>query len=655
MAEIPRQSTEEEKKFGVDDAKEYFSNMPDFNDDPDLTAIIGNASKENFFDKVTTKNGKKVSAFDLVVRDEAEYRRAEEEYGREGKQDKEKQYKERADYAAKVAEFLQNLAIERRQNKLGKADAGRIIAAINSDLAEESADKEKEVAPEAAVTQSVDAGIDPSQIERLKPSEEIPPYGTFVKKGEPIQHDTLEATVENEKTDKKEREYDKLGRQLEEFKALWTDGKEKEAIDLATEMSAGKEVADKKEAKEIYKKKLGLFNTATKIIKSKEIRQQLKKIADTARESGEYKKGDKLIKLKKEDKIDGRLFFRNDKYYFEFGGKLFLVEQKKLANKKGRPPSPAAPADALQVDAEPPPLPQEVQQEPPPLPETEQNQATSEANSESDVKPLPPDDIRNAKLNFGIDRAGKVIVPEQNPTPTTEESGRVEFDGPKEQEDAKPSDGKGFESIQLEEIEETKNERRKAVEEFLRGGLEYFADKVKELREQGVTGEELGNWEYALEQRQFALSDFEKGNIGLAEREITDQIKVAETQRAEAIFEGNEKNVEICNNTMEEWDAVYKALTGEAVFTLRPSPEENYLFGLKPALQEVLGDSAREIKLQDAKKFAAALRANGFSTEQLAKIQKPKKYFWREQMVSWGNNTTSLSKFRKIFEESQKN
>src|SRR3989344_5798501 len=151
MAETLNQLPEEEKKIGLDEVKEYFSNIPDFNDDPDLTAIIRNASQENFFDKVIKKDGKKVSAYDLVVRDEAEYRRAEEEYGREDRQDKANQYKERADYAAKVAEFLQSLAVEKRQNEIDEFDAERIIDAINTDLAKKIIPSDDSGSPEIPV------------------------------------------------------------------------------------------------------------------------------------------------------------------------------------------------------------------------------------------------------------------------------------------------------------------------------------------------------------------------------------------------------------------------------------------------------------------------------------------------------------------------
>jgi hypothetical protein len=384
MAEIPKQSPESEpKETSIEDVKEYFSSMPDFNDDQDLTSAINNGSRGDFFGEITTKDGQIISAYGLAVRDVVEYKRAEDDYEREGKIEKVNKYKKAGDKAKKVVAFLDKLVLEREQKGIEESGVEKIIGAIKNDPAQQEQQAEvKKKLDELYEAPPIDVGAgntpDFSNTEttgQLSDKPFVEPEQ--VKKnewGDPIMDITpppeIPAQVET-KPEKKEREYDKLGRQLGEFKVLWGEKKDEEVIKLAKEM-AGKKVKDAEEAKEIYKKKSGLYKTATKIIESSRIRKQLKEIADAVREAGEYKKGGKTIKIKKEDKIDGRLFFKNDKYYFEFGGKLFLVE-KKLVDKKGKAP---LKADVLPVPLdtppplpeEPPALPDQPQEEPPELP-----------------------------------------------------------------------------------------------------------------------------------------------------------------------------------------------------------------------------------------------------------------------------------------------
>ena len=493
MAETLNQSPEEEKKIGLDEVREYFSNMPDFNDDPDLAAIIRSASQENFFDKVTTKDGKRVSAYDLydlVVRDEAEYRRAEEEYGREGRQDKVNQYKERADYAAKVAEFLQSLAVEKRQNEIDEFDAERIIDAINTDLAKKIIPSDDSGSPEIPVEEPEKelpkpGDITPEVKEQIRTEAEARRKQEAEKNPKPEKNsrEIIEAAPGREK---KEREYDKLGRQISEFETAWKRAndlvkekkslakkgllpeiykesladinrefltKSKEIIKLAGEMSGRNLIKDAKEelgletdpkayekeefknlitkkAQEIYEKKSGLYNTAKRLLKGNLKSGQVKKIINEARESGKYGQNG--------EKINGRLILgKSGKYYFEIAGKTYpVVEARKLAKKEsaGKPPSEA---DFLPVIIEPPSLSQEARQELPPQSESEQSQVTSEINFVPDVKPLPADDIRNVKLKFGTDREGKVIMSEQNQASVAEESDELEVYDFEDKKDSK--------------------------------------------------------------------------------------------------------------------------------------------------------------------------------------------------------------------------
>jgi beta-glucosidase-like glycosyl hydrolase len=115
---------------------------------------------------------------------------------------------------------------------------------------------------------------------------------------------------------KKEREYDRLGNQLDEFKTLKKSEKER-VLELAQEM-AGKKVKDIEEAKEIYKKKLGLYKTATGLLKGNKRTGQIKDIIKQIKEEGRFEFGgkefdtDETRKLKKDGKkINGRVKTEN--------------------------------------------------------------------------------------------------------------------------------------------------------------------------------------------------------------------------------------------------------------------------------------------------------------------------------------------------------
>jgi len=207
-------------------------------------------------------------------------------------------------------------------------------------------------------------------------------------------------------------EYGKLALQLGEFKTLWAEGEEEGAIKLAQKMS-GKKIRSAEEAKEIYKKKLGLYKIAEKIIDSKKIKQQIAKIIKDVKEAGEYEKDGKIIKLKTGQKINGRLILdKKGEYHFEIAGKYFDIKKgNKMQGKKGKKP---LPADALVV---PPPLPeqskpegqisdvfqvhtlytpevsgelpQQEQQEPPALPEQPPALSKQPEQTEEEPPPLP--------------------------------------------------------------------------------------------------------------------------------------------------------------------------------------------------------------------------------------------------------------------------
>ncbi len=222
------------------------------------------------------------------------------------------------------------------------------------------------------------------------------------KKGTTIGADT-------EIAPKQEREYDKLGNQLEEFKDLLADKKEEDAVRLSQEM-IGQKVESAEEAKEIYKKKLELYKAATELIKENKRTKQIAGIIKQIKKEGKFEFGGKEFntketrRLKKEGaKINGRLILGvNGKYYFEIAGvKFSLGEAKELKTSRGRQPKVA---DALLV---PPPLPEQpsdlpkqTEEEPPPIPEVGQAQvlspepAESSAIEQTEPKQSLPDDTK---------------------------------------------------------------------------------------------------------------------------------------------------------------------------------------------------------------------------------------------------------------------
>jgi hypothetical protein len=215
--------------------------------------------------------------------------------------------------------------------------------------------------------------------------------GELDKKGTAIGADTEIVKKQEEvmEAELPSGEYGKLALQLGEFKALWTGGKEKEAIKLAKKMS-GRKIKSAEEAKEIYEKKLGLYKTAEKIISSKKIKQQLARIIKDVKEAGEYEKDGKKIKLRKGEKVNGRLILdKKGEYHFEIAGKYFDIKKgNKIQDKKGKKP---LPADEMVIPPplpqEPPELPRQEQQEPPALPE--QLEQTEEEPAEPVITDQP--------------------------------------------------------------------------------------------------------------------------------------------------------------------------------------------------------------------------------------------------------------------------
>ncbi|GEM_PF-6408641 len=370
-------------------------------------------------------------------------------------------------------------AFEKGQGEIDESDARKIIDAINTDLAKKiaaSGDPESSEIPAEkivdtsqpeVVTSAVEQNLSQAQISTQGQEADIPTYGTNpeAKKpkesaSEPAQDLTpppvaetlsVESKAEEKapEPEKKEREYDKLGRQISDFEIAWKRANElvkekkglakkgllpeiykeelaiinkifsalsRNIVKLAGEMlgrslvgvvkeELGKKADPKSEefkkiltdkAKEIYEKKSGLYNTAKRLLKGNLKTGQIKKIINEARESGKYGQNG--------EKINGRLILgKNGKYYFEIAGKIYPVaEGKKISKRGGRPPSEV---DALPVVVEPPPLPEQPQEEPPPLSETEQSQVSA---LETDFAPTD-NNIRNAKFNVHTGGSVEVI------------------------------------------------------------------------------------------------------------------------------------------------------------------------------------------------------------------------------------------------------